>query len=191
MGGTSMATPLSAGAVAVARQYMQNVWGVTPTTALMKAAIINGAIDMGFSVPSKDQGWGRLSLVNSLTAKEYRYDNESVSLATNGLQTYSYTVASTGTPLRISLVWTDYPASTSSSKQLVNDLDLTVTAPDGTVYYGNDFTSPYNSGYDRTNNVENVYISAPVVGTYTITVRGYNVPNGPQPYALFASGDFQ
>lgn len=191
MGGTSMATPLSAGAVAVARQYMQNAWGVTPTTALMKAAIINGAVDMGLGIPSRDQGWGRLNLVNSLRAKEYRYDNETTSLATNGTKTYTYTVASTGTPLRITLVWTDYPASPSASKALVNDLDLSVTAPNGTVYYGNDFTSPYNSAYDRTNNVENVFIGSPAVGTYTITVRGYNIPNGPQPFAIFASGDFQ
>lgn len=190
MGGTSMATPLTAGAVAVARQYMQNQWGITPSPALMKAAIINGATDMGMGVPSKDQGWGRVSLINSLAAKEYKYDDESTSLSTNGTKSYSYAVESANTPLRLSLVWTDYPGSTTASKALVNDLDLTVTAPDGTVYYGNDFTSPYNTSYDRLNNVENVWIATPQVGTYTIQVKGYNVPNGPQPYALFASGNF-
>lgn len=189
MGGTSMATPLTAGAVAVARQYMQNQWGITPSPALMKAAIINGAVDMGMGVPSRDQGWGRVSLVNSL-AKEYKYDDETTSLSTNGTKSYSYAVGSVKAPLRITLVWTDYPGSTTASKALVNDLDLTVTAPNGTVYYGNDFTSPYNSSYDRLNNVENVYIANPQIGTYTVQVKGYNVPNGPQPYALFASANF-
>ncbi|WP_237716844.1 Ig-like domain-containing protein, partial [Limnohabitans sp. Rim47] len=33
-------------------------------------------------------------------------------------------------------------------------------------------------------------IDNPEVGIYTIEIRGYNVPQGPQPFALFASGDF-
>lgn len=190
MGGTSMATPLTAGAVAVARQYMINNWGITPTLAFMKAALINGATDLGFGVPSRDQGWGRVSLVNSLSAKEYKYDNETTSLGTNASKDYTWSVESANTPLRITLCWTDYPGSTSASKALVNDLDLTVTSPSGTVYYGNDFTSPYNSAYDRLNNVENVFIANPEIGNYTVTVRGYNVPNGPQPFAIFASANF-
>ena len=190
MGGTSMATPLTAGAVAVARQYMQENWNHTPSPAMMKAAVINGATDLGFGVPSKDQGWGRISLVNALTSKEYKYDDETVSLGTGQSQTYSYAVESTNIPLRLSLVWTDYPGSTTASKALVNDLDLTITSPSGTVYYGNDFSSPYNSSYDRLNNVENIWINSPEVGTYTIEVNGYNVPQGPQPFALYASGDF-
>lgn len=189
MGGTSMATPLTAGAVAVAREYMMANWGITPKSSLMKAALINGANDLGFGVPSQDQGWGRVSLTNTLTAKEYQFDNETVSLNTNGTKTYTYNVVA-GTPLKITLVWTDYPSTTSAKKNLVNDLDLVVTAPNGTVYYGNDFSSPYNSAVDRTNNVENVFISAPVSGTYTVTVKGYNVPYGPQPFSIFASGNF-
>ena len=37
---------------------------------------------------------------------------------------------------------------------------------------------------DRLNNVENVYVFAAAAGTWTITVSGYNVPQGPQPFAL-------
>ncbi|AZR74573.1 hypothetical protein BBF96_14960 [Anoxybacter fermentans] len=190
MGGTSMATPITAGAVAVARQYMQTEWGHTPSPAMMKAAIINGVTDLGYGVPSKDQGWGRVSLVDSLISKEYKFEDETYSLSTGQSKTFSYYVESIYTPLRITLVWTDYPGSTSASKALVNDLDLVVTSPSGIVYYGNDFTSPYNSEFDRVNNVENVWIDNPEVGIYTIEIRGYNVPQGPQPFALFASGDF-
>lgn len=43
MGGTSMATPLTAGAVAIAREYMMKEWNHTPSGALMKAALVNGA----------------------------------------------------------------------------------------------------------------------------------------------------
>ena len=33
-------------------------------------------------------------------------------------------------------------------------------------------------------------LAAPAPGTYTITVRSFNVPNGPQPFALVAAGAF-
>lgn len=190
MGGTSMATPITAGCVATAREFMQAEWGITPTGALMKAALINGATDLGYGVPSRDQGWGRVSLTDSLVSKEYKFDNESTSLSTGGSKNYSYAVASAATPLRITVVWSDYPASTSASTALVNDLDLVVTSPSGVVYCGNDFTSPFNDSVDRLNNVENVFIGTPEVGTYTIQVTGYNVPVGPQSFALFTSADF-
>ena len=40
---------------------------------------------------------------------------------------------------RFVLAWTDYPGTLGASKALVNDLDLQVTAPDGTVYRGDGF----------------------------------------------------
>lgn len=190
MGGTSMATPITAGTVAVARQYIMSQWSHTPSAAMMKAVLINGATDLRYGYPSRDQGWGRVSLTNSLTAREVNWVDETDNLSTGGNKTYTYSIESASAPLRITLVWTDAPGSTTASVALTNDLDLRVTAPDGTVYYGNDFTTPYNTAYDRINNVENVYISSPLTGSYTVEVVGYNVPTGPQNFALVASGDF-
>jgi hypothetical protein len=34
-------------------------------------------------------------------------------------------------------VWSDYPSSEAAAQNLVNDLDLVVTAPGGTQYKGN------------------------------------------------------
>ncbi|GMQ60658.1 hypothetical protein AN1V17_50590 [Vallitalea sediminicola] len=190
MGGTSMSTPLTAGAVAAARGYMQNVWNHTPSAALIKAAVINGGTDLSFGFPSKDQGWGRVNLADSLKNKEYEYSDQVYNLATGGTQNFTYAIESTSTPLTISLVWSDYPGSTAASKALVNDLDVKVTSPSGTIYYGNDFSQPYNSNYDRINNVENIYINSPETGNYSVEVKGYNVPQGPQSFALFSSADF-
>ena len=41
---------------------------------------------------------------------------------------------------------------------------------------------------DRVNNLVGVDISNPVEGIYSVQVSGYNVPQGPQPYALVVSG---
>jgi subtilase family protein len=42
---------------------------------------------------------------------------------------------------------------------------------------------------DRRNTLEQVLLAAPAAGTYTVTVRSFNVPNGPQPFALVVTGD--
>ena len=183
-----MATPLTAGAVAVAREYMIKEWKHTPSSAMMKAAIINGATDLGYGPASRDQGWGRINLEDSLKLKQYKYEDQTKKLSTGQTANYVYAVKSKDIPLKVSLVWTDYPGSTSASKALVNDLDLKITSPSGKVYYGNDFSK--SNKEDRLNNVENVFIDNPEVGNYQIEVIAYNVPQGPQSFVLFASGDF-
>jgi hypothetical protein len=78
--------------------------------------------------------------------------------------------------------------------KLVNDLDLEVEAPGGTLYKGNVFAggqSTTGGSFDRLNVVEGVRLNSPPTGTYTIRVKGYNVPQGPnQPYALVSTGSF-
>lgn len=100
----------------------------------------------------------------------------------------------TGGPFRIILAWTDYPGEPAAAKALVNDLDLEVIAPNGNHYYGNQ--GLYTSGqclrggqWDACNNVEGVIIPDAPHGAYRVVVRGVNVPQGPQPFALAASYD--
>ena len=104
----------------------------------------------------------------------------------------------TGGPLRVTLAWTDYPGSTTAAKALVNDLDLEVITPKGVHYYGNQDLyinggDPYScrrgGQWDQCNNVEGIIIPDAPYGTYTIKVSAYNVGQGPQPFALVASGD--
>jgi serine protease AprX len=59
------------------------------------------------------------------------------------------------------------------------------------VYRGNVFSGGWSAAggsADRTNNVENVYLQSAASGTWKIEVRGYNVPNGAQPFALVVDG---
>ncbi len=189
-GGTSMATPLTAGSLALVRQWYGQQ-GVTPTAALLKATLINGAQDLGGGFPNRDQGWGRVDLQNSILptgSRVMQYENATQKLSTGGSKTYTINVTDTSVPLKVTLVWSDYPASANAGQSLVNDLDLTLTSPSGKVLNGNDFAQPYNDKVDHTNNVEQVVISSPEQGSYTLTVKGDNVPQGPQPYALVYSG---
>ncbi|MCG6983321.1 MAG: PKD domain-containing protein, partial [Deltaproteobacteria bacterium] len=93
--------------------------------------------------------------------------------------------------LKVTLVWSDYPSATGVSRNLVNDLDLKVTSPQGTIYKGNVFSGGWSvtgGTEDRLNNVENVYVQSPAAGTWTVEVTGFNVPYGPQPFALVVDG---
>ena len=203
MGGTSMSNPLTAGAAALVRDYYQKAHNHAASAALTKATLINSAVDMldenndgvndnDYPIPNNHEGWGRVN-VGAATDGSAQYVDETTGVNTNGVMSYQYTLGSAGSAFKVTLVWTDYPGSTSASKALVNDLDLKVTAPNGDVYYGNVFNNGWsNTGgnADRTNNVENVYVQAAASGTWTIEVKGYNVPNGPQPFALVVDGAF-
>ncbi|GAE88266.1 S8 family serine peptidase [Acetivibrio straminisolvens] len=187
MNGTSMATPIASGSVAVIREYIMKNYNITPSAALLKALVINGALDdEGYS---QDKGWGKISLYNSMFGTQIINDTDS--LSQNEKSTYTISCTRTDTPLKITLVWSDYPAAVQNAATLVNDLDLKVTSPNGSVtYYGNDFTVPYDSDFDRANNVENVIINNPAIGDYTIEVLGHSVSHGPQPFALVTSSGF-
>jgi hypothetical protein len=91
-----------------------------------------------------------------------------------------------GAPFRVVLSWYDYPGNPAANGRLVNDLDLEVIAPDGTHYYGNGASV---GNPDGVNPNESVEIKDARPGVYQVIVRGYNVPNGPQPYAIVMTGE--
>ena len=178
--GTSMATPLTAGTVALIRQYyVENESIISPSAALLKATLINGAANMGLS--SNEQGWGRVDIEQSLFPESPRTMHYHDDICLNASESWnvSYYIYATSETLKITLVWTDYRGNPAVVPQLVNNIDLNVTGPSGS-YLGN--------GSDDTNNVEQVEVLSPSVGLYTIKVIGTNIPQGPQPFALVISG---
>ncbi len=122
-------------------------------------------------------------------------------LATGAIWSSDFVVASSGVPLKVSLVWTDPPAAGGSTSPLVNDLNLELTAPGGTIYRGNLFTGSWSTpdpgaSADTANNVENIFVQAPAPGRWTIRVSSaqtaLNPPGLPgQDFALVYSGDAQ
>jgi hypothetical protein len=203
MGGTSMSNPLVAGAAAVVRDYYEKEHALNASAALVKATLINTAVDIldenndgandnDYPIPNNHEGWGLVD-VAAATDGSLLFEEETTGLSTNDSATYQYNIETGGQPFKVSLVWSDYPGSTSASTALVNDLDLVVTAPNSDTYQGNVFSGGWTTtggSADRLNNVENVYVQSAAAGSWTVEVIGYNIPNGPQPFALVVDGQF-
>ncbi|MCX8173466.1 MAG: fibronectin type III domain-containing protein [Thermoplasmata archaeon] len=217
MAGTSMATPCAAGNAALVRQYFMEGWyptgaknpanAFTPSAALLKAVLMVGGVELTGAYsdmnnegkfPNNSQGWGRINLDNSLyfagDTLGLQIVDETAGISTGEYKEYQYSISSNAQPFKVILTWTDYPGTVGASKAIVNNLDLKVTAPDGSVYLGNVFSGK-NPGHsvtggspDTINVEEGVILPTPVTGTYTIRVTATNVPNGPQPFALALIG---
>ncbi|MCK4265928.1 MAG: S8 family serine peptidase, partial [Thermoplasmata archaeon] len=212
-GGTSAATSFAAGNCALLRQYFVEMETITPSGALMKGCLINGAVDMGYGYPSFDQGWGRLNVKNSIfpdgprtwqyydsyesgtDAGSFTVTGNSWNSLVEGVGIVDLNVQSDRVPLKATLVWTD---NSGNFGDVTSDLHLTVTSPGGTEYRGNQFTDSWSTpnpvSYDTTNTVENVFIQFSEEGEYEINITSINIDTtdgyGGINWALVVSGDF-
>jgi subtilisin family serine protease len=211
--GTSMATPNAAGSAALIQQLYAKTFGQRPRASLLKALLIHTADDLGNPGPDYKFGWG---LINVKAVADIILAQKTSPTVPRILEnTLTAAVKSTTTtftwdgvsPIRATLSWTD-PAGTaqtaadSRTANLVHDLDLRITGPDGaTVYLP--FVMPFvgawtsaamsaaaATGKNRVDNTEQVYISNPNrAGSYTVTVSmDAALTTNAQPYALVITG---
>lgn len=211
MSGTSMACPAISATGMLVRQYFTAGYyptgtatpadSFTPSGALIKAALLNSAVDMTgvTGYPSNLEGWGRVLADNVLyfpgntrTLIVYDFRNNATgALSTGGSVSYSFTVTGATEQLRVTLVWHDAPAAVSASLTPVNNLNLVVTSPVSATYLGNVFSggvSVTGGTADSLNNVEQVHLTSPAPGTWTATVNAPAVNTGSQGYALVITG---
>ena len=222
-GGTSGATPTIAGSSGLAYDmYQANYFGnnqlhAWPYSCTIKALMIADAqqypIDnsgVGSRITRNVQGWGTPDMENMYNLGETYHVIEEYPQPLSAGSSWSRTVTVDGTkPLKVTLCWIDpsAPSSTGNGRSLLNNLDLRVTSPLSTVYYGNvgldndtwsiggmgdnRWSIPSYGGHrDDVNNVENVFIQNPFPGVWTIEVLGRSgdMQPGFQDFSVVASG---
>ncbi|MGA7180517.1 MAG: S8 family serine peptidase [Thiobacillaceae bacterium] len=184
-GGTSMATPLTSGAVALLRQFLRLERGIaSPSAALVKALLIAGATRVPKTAPTgaivdNHQGFGRVNLDGSTKTPLATIDGPG--LSTGQKSTFAIQVPSAGKTLRVSMCYSDFPGDT-----LVNNLNLIVTSPSGKRYTGNQPTSGGTLAMDSSNNTEVVVVKKAAKGNWTVDVVASNVSMGSQDFGLAA-----
>jgi Subtilase family len=201
--GTSMATPVVTGSMALFAEQWRKTFGSSPPPVALKALAIAGADDLGNSGPDFDYGFGLLDSKKSVdliiadggTGKRIRIDK-----AANGSQ-FDYPVAvSQAQDLRVVLSWFDPEALPLNAQQvtlkvLINDLDVKVVDPNGNtvlpyVLDMNHPTTPATRGVNTVDNTEEVEIKGATPGVYHVIVTGTTVTaNPPQQFVLIANAD--
>ena len=194
-GGTSMATPLTAGAALIAREKLQSMGVKVPSAALMKGLLMHTAVDIfpgQFGLvgaakgqelltprPNSDEGYGRVD-VSRVVGLPTQVMDEKEGVAQGESMAYQIKLETNMSKAWFTLVYTDAPATASAAKTLVNDIDLVVINPEG---------KELTLG-DKVNNHEMVEINNAVPGVYKVLVKGQRIPqgkSGKQPFALLIS----
>ncbi len=200
--GTSMATPAVAGTVALLiEDWRAGGYGganARPLPALVKAMMIQSAIDYGQDGPDFIYGYGEVdtkALIDLLRAGNntlngttpVRWGTNTIS---NGVaQSYTINVAAGTGELKASVAWDDFAAASFAGIAPVNNLNLEVVSPGGTIFrpWILNAAAPHQdatTGINNLDNQEQVRITNPAAGLWTVRVVGTAVPQGPQSYGL-------
>jgi Subtilase family len=220
LSGTSMAAPTISGNAVLARQFFADGFyprgeptagdAYHPSGDVLKAVLLNGTNTLS-SWPSNSTGWGRAWLDGNLWFDNTMPNGDdsrrlrifertnAAGLATGETNEYTIENVAAGVEFRATLAWFDVPASIAAASTLINDLDLEVVDPNAVTYLGNHISGGVSTSggtADNKNTVEQVRFTTPVAGTYTIRVKGANVPgdgsdqSDRQGYGLAVSGAF-
>ena len=115
----------------------------------------------------------------------------SQALSTDGTREFRMNVLNSARIFRITMAYTDQPATLPATVASVNDLDLLVISPAGDIFLGNNLVGGFSvpGGLpDPINNLEQVRIQSPAVGLWTVRIRGTAVNLGTQGFAISATG---
>lgn len=205
MEGTSMATPATAGALAlILQQYRLTEKKKELLPSTLKALLLHSARDLGHPGPDYEYGYGQIDVKAAVDFLREAKGSiiEADMQAQDEMDSYLIRVAPQTQVLKVTLVWDDAPGTLNAARALTNDLDLELVAPDGKVYPPwlldpKARTAPAKTGPDHINNVEQIVVKNPLPSQeWLLTVKAFRLPsvitegrpNSSQQYSLIVEG---
>ena len=192
--GSSGAAALVSGTVLLMQHaYKLQHHDSLPTSALVRAVVINSADEIGAQGPDYISGFGSLNTANAIqTIMEGKFSQGSV---TNQSSAIIPIVIPPGVQqFKMTMAYTDPPTQANAFKALVNDLDLElVHVSSGQTWKPwtlsiapnkDSLLLPAVRNRDSLNNVEQISIDQPAAGNYEMRIFGRVVTNASQTYAL-------
>jgi subtilisin family serine protease len=192
--GTSMASPAVCGvsALIIEQWRLTNSGQPDMRNATLKAILANSAVDRGNPGPDFQFGYGSVRAQPAVdTVLEGRVLETEI--AQGQTQFYLAVVEPGQTELKITMSWDDPPATPMTTNALINDADLRIVGPDGSVHLpwtlnpANPSAPAVRTAPDRRNNTEQVAIAAPAPGAYRVEITGFNIAQGPAQVVGLAS----
>lgn len=203
--GTSMASPVITGSIALFNEMYRNIYQKKINAALAKGLIIHTAIEAGdYPGPDYKFGWG---LLDARAAADFI---SASAMSKNPIiiegeyfnQTIFFTRKSSGaSSIKITLCYTDLPGTANAgglddrTPALVNDLDILVKGPNSTYYYPWSLNPEIpsapatNFAPNHCDNIEQIVIDTPLTGDYEIALSSSSfITSPPQRYFILLSG---
>lgn len=214
--GTSMASPNATGSAALLVELYRELFGSNAAmrASTLKGLLIHTATDVGNPGPDYQTGWGLVDVKTAADHIQREADFPGLNSiiedqVTPAQPTKTYNFFWDGaSPIRATLCWTDPPGTSDGSTHdertpdLVNNLNIKLTAPDGTTEYF-PFVMPFvgtwteasmnshaTTGVNNTDNVEQILVQSPgQVGDWQaeVTYTG-SLTDNVQAYGLLISG---
>lgn len=191
--GSSGAAAIVSGISVLVQDAWQQKNGSLPASSVTRAILLNSADDTGPAGIDFQSGYGSVNATAALeTVQLNRVIQGSVGNGQN--VTHTIDVPANARNLKLTLCWTDPPASSNRFKALINDLDLTLVHPSTAASWLPWVLNSYASAdslrqlpvrkRDSLNNTEQITISVPPSGNYEVQVKGYAITGAAQAYAI-------
>ena len=206
LNGTSMSAPNATGSLALLQEHYGNTHDEDAMlAATLKALVIHTADEAGSADgPDYRYGWG---LMNTRSAADVITEDQACDsiiqeLSLNINESYTLNVYSDGMePLKATIAWTDPPGQPGppqlnpTTTKLINDLDLKIVRKSDNQAFHPWTLNPMlpaqaaQRGVNTIDNVEQVFVSPPVPGEYSVEIEYNRSTSGyAQDVSLIISG---
>ena len=184
MSGTSMSAPSVSGIIALLSElFKRENQGRRWAPDMIRTVLLHTVTDVFHEGPDYRHGWGNanaqaaaeLIVADSALPGQILFrgavrDKESIE--------YQMLVPQGAPETKVTISWLDAFSDSTAQKRLINDVDLSLIAPDGTIFYPwtlnpeQPFDNAVQNTANRRDNVEQVLVKQPTPGMWTVKIEG-------------------